>query len=320
MSIRMDAAIAAHYKEDSDTGIFFQRQLEFLKARAYETIFASTKAMQLIPVSFEVPEGAKTIIWELFSEVGFAKLLAASGDDIPRVDVNVQEFTSPVKGGGAGFGISIDDIAAAQMAGVPLNARKATAATRAFTRLVNRIAWNGDVATGLPGFLSNTNVSTGTVPAGVGGTVWTLKTPLEIVSDLNLVTTAPINASRGELMPDTILLPVAAHALAATTPMSVDNDKTILQFFLASNPWITSIETLVELSATGNTVASLTTDAIVAYKRDPEFLTLEIPKMFRFEPVERRNLEFITNGHGKTGGVIIYQPLSIAIYQGIDAT
>ncbi len=313
-----DPVIAA--RMDSDTGIFFERQLEFIKARAYETIFASTKAMELIPVSFEVPEGAKTIIWQLFSEVGLAKLLAAAGDDIPRVDVNVQEFTSPVKAIAAGFGFDLDDIAAAQMAGVPLDARKATAATRAFTRLVNKIAWNGNAATGLPGFLSNTNVTTGTVPAGVGGTVWTDKTPLEIVNDLNIVSTAPINASRGELQPDTILLPVAAHALAATTPMSADSNMTILKFFLESNPWITNVQTLVELSASANSVASLTTDALVAYKRNPEFLTLEIPKMFRFQPVQERNLEFITNGHGKTGGVIIYQPLSVAIYQGIDNT
>lgn len=318
MSKVRDPIIAARF--DSDTGIFFERQLEFIKARAYETIFASTKAMELIPVSFEVPEGAKNIIWQLYSEVGFAKLIAAAGDDIPRVDVNVQEFVSPVKGMAAGFGFDLDDIAAAQMAGVPLDSRKATAATRAFARLVNKIAWNGDAATGLPGFLSNTNVSTGSVPAGVGGTVWTLKTPTEIVLDMNLVARAPITASLGELTPDTMLLPVNAHALVASTPISVDNNMTILKYFLANNPWITNVQTVVELSASNNSVASLTTDAIVAYKRDPEFLTLEIPKMFRFQPVQERNLEFITNGHGKTGGVIIYQPLSVAIYQGIDNT
>jgi len=305
---------------DSDTGIFFERQLEHIKTRAYETIFASTKAMELIPVSFEVPEGAESIIWQLFSEVGMAKLMSSAGDDIPRIDVNVVEYTTPVKAITAAFGYTIDEIAAAAMSGTPLNARKAAATTRSFTRKVNYLAWNGNAATGLPGFLSNTNVTTGSVPAGVGGTVWTLKTPTEIVLDMNLVARAPITASKGELTPDTMLLPVNAHALVASTPISVDNNMTILKYFLANNPWITRVETLVELSATGNDVASLTTDAIVAYKRDPEYLTLEIPKMFQFLPVQEKGITFEVNGHGRVGGVIIYQPLSIAIYQGIDTT
>jgi hypothetical protein len=307
--------IAGHYHQDANTGIFFERELEFVKAKAYETLYPATKAMQLIPVSTEVPEGATSIIYELFDEIGMCKIIANYAKDIPRVDVKAQEFTSPIKSGGGAFGYSIDDIAAAAFANKPLSQRKANATVRAFNRLVNSLAWNGDPVNNIPGFLSNPNIATGTVVNPGSGTEWVNKTNLEILHDLNVAVAGVVSATAGEMPPNTILLPIEQHALIATKQMSVDNDRTILQFFLANNPWITKVESLWELDAANNSVFS--TDAFVVYNQNAEFLTLEIPKMFKFEPIERRGLEFIINGHGRIGGVIIYQPLSISIYDGI---
>jgi hypothetical protein len=315
MTIIKSPVIESYYHKDVDTGVFFERQLEFIKARAYETLYPARKAMDLLPVSFEAPEGARSITYMLWDEVGMCKIIAAAADDIPRIDVKAQEFTSPVRSGGGAFGYTVDDIAAANMAGVPLSQRKANAAVKAFNRLVNHIAWNGDASTGLPGLFNNPNIITGTVPAGTGGVPWNLKTPTEILKDLNIAVTAVIDATAGEIQPDTLLLPVEQHALIATTSMSVDNGKTILEFFIANNPWIRRAETLPDLKAEYNEVFA--TDAFVIYNQNEEFLTLEIPKMFEFLPIERRGLEFIINGHGRIGGTIVYQPLSVAIYDGI---
>ena len=309
--------VAAVFHEDADTGVFFERQVEFVKTTAYETMYPARKAMELLPVNFGVNEGAQSIIWYLWDEVGMCKIIAAAGDDIPRIDVKAREFSSPIKPLAGSFGYSVDEIAAARFANVPLSQRKANAAVKAFERLVNKIAWNGDTPTALPGFLNNPNITTGTVPNGASpaATPWSGKTQLEILFDMNLVTKAIISATQGEIVPDTILLPVDQHALIATRNMSVDNDRTILQFFLANNPWIKRVETLPELLAANNSVYA--TDVIVAYNKSEEFLTLEIPKMFRFEPIERRGLDFIIVRHGRIGGVIIYQPLSVSIYDGI---
>jgi len=308
-------AVSEYFHSDADTGVFFERQVEYVKSRAYETMYPGIKAMDLLPVSFEVNEGAKSIVYLLWDEVGMCKIIANAADDIPRVDVKAQEFTSPVKSGGGAFGYNVDDIAAARMAGVPLSQQKANAAVKAWKRLVNKIAWNGDPATGLPGLLNNPNITTGTVVNPGSGTEWVNKTNLEILFDLNQIVKTVVDATYGEIPPNTLILPISQHADIATRQMSVDNDRTILQFFLANNPWITTIESLPELKNGNNDV--LSADAMIAYNKNEENLTLEIPKMFQFLPIERRGLEFIINGHGRVGGVIVYQPLSIALYDGI---
>ena len=312
----LNPVIAEVYHGDVDTGVFFERALEFIKRTAYQTQYPDRKAMSLIPVSTEAGEGATHITYQLWDEHGVAKLLATMADDIPRIDVDAKEFTSPIKPAGAAFGYTIDEIAAARMANTPLSQRKATATMTAFVTLVNKIAWNGNPATGIPGMFNNPNILTGTVPDGVSTTTpWSTKTPSEINEDLNLVMNAIITASFGKFLPDTILLPIAQFQRINSTKMSVDNPDTIRMYFLKNNPWIKTIDMLPELANGNNDV--LSSDSILCYKKDPLFLTLEIPKMMRFEPIERRGLEFIISGHGRIGGTIIYQPLSVSLYGGL---
>jgi len=317
MTIRMDAAIEAAYRDDANTGVFFQRQLEYVKKKAYEIIYPPRKAMSLLPVNFDVPEGATSLTYELWDEVGMCKLIAASGRDVPRIDVNARQITSPIKPAAGAFGYNVMDVAAAQMAGVPLSQKKANATVKAFDRLLNKIAWNGDSDTAIPGLLSNANITTGTVPNdGTGSaTEWSTKTPTLILRDMNLVAKAPVTATQDVSRPTHLLLPVDQHALIATTPISVDNTFTILKYFLENNPWIQVVETLPELKAANNSVYA--TDTMVAYRKDAEQLELIVPMPFKFLPVQMEGIEFVTNGIGSIGGTVIYEPLSVAIYDGI---
>jgi hypothetical protein len=56
---------------------------------------------------------------------------------------------------------------------------------------------------------------------------------------------------------------------------------------------------------------------MVAYKKDPDMFTLEIPQMFEQLPVQERNLEYVIPCHARIGGVIIPYPLSLYIMEGI---
>ena len=60
-----------------------------------------------------------------------------------------------------------------------------------------------------------------------------------------------------------------------------------------------------------------TGEIMIAYRRDPDAFTLEIPQMFEQLPVQERGLEFVVPCHSRIGGVIIYYPLSMAIGEGI---
>ena len=58
-------------------------------------------------------------------------------------------------------------------------------------------------------------------------------------------------------------------------------------------------------------------DRAVAYRRDPEVLTLEVPSDFEQLEAEKRNLEYVIDCIESFGGVIIYYPLSISFGDGI---
>ena len=62
---------------------------------------------------------------------------------------------------------------------------------------------------------------------------------------------------------------------------------------------------------------SFTGDIMLAYRRDPNALQLEIPQDYEQFPVEQKNLDFTVPVHERIGGVSIYYPLSLNIKENI---
>lgn len=300
---------------DANESAFFQRELEFVKANTYDVKYAELKARRLFPLNPEADPGATKITYQQYDQTGIAKIIANYADDLPRADVKGKEFSSPVKELGAAYGYTIKEIRSSTMVGKKLDQRRSNAARRAIAQAENKFAFIGDSATGLPGFLSNVNVPTVTLPAdGTGASkLWTTKTPAQILRDLNLLANAPAVNTKGVEVADTLLLPLQQFTLIASTPRSDNSDTTILKYFLANNPFIKQVEWVNELAGAGVTA----TDRAVAYRRDPMALTLEVPSDFEQLEPEKRNLEYIIDCIESFGGVIIYYPLSIAFGDGL---
>jgi hypothetical protein len=320
---------------DANESAFFARQLEHIKPKTYDVLYPEYKAMTLIPVDSSAGPGAETVTYRQYDTVGLMKIIANYGDDLPRADTYGKEFFTPVRSLGCSYGYNIQEIRGAQLAGLPLQQRKANAAMRAYQQAVNRIAWfarpSDKQYAGLTGFLYNLNTSKSTAHTGATSSqvAWcgaTKKTPDEILIDLNHGPLSIISVSKGVHIPDTILLPPYQWGYIASTPRSTISDTTILEFFLKSNPGVKSVEWVNELDAVSplpSTVTSETTagsgtgDLLVCYKKDPEMLTLEIPQMFEQFAVQERNLEYVIPCHARIAGVIIPYPLSVWIIEGI---
>ncbi|MCK4522318.1 MAG: DUF2184 domain-containing protein, partial [Nanoarchaeota archaeon] len=221
-------------------------------------------------------------------------------------------------------GYSLQDVRASAKAGKNLPNRKALAARKANDQEVNDIAWYGNPAlpkyAGLTGMIYNPNITVSTVPTRSGRTTWIsdAKTPDEILADLNEIVGDIIDLTKGVEEPNTILLPYLEYTHIASTPRSANSDTTILQYFLKNNPYVDRVEPLNELKAvdpkpSGAGAANL----LICYRRDPMNLTLEIPQPYEQLPVQERGLEYVVPCHSRCGGVIIYYPLSVAIYEGI---
>lgn len=301
--------------KDANESVFFLRELEYIKAKSYDTKYKQLKATMLLPVSTEADPAAATITYQKYTKVGIAKIIADYADDAPRVDVYGEESSVKVKRIGDSYGYDRDEIRRSQTAGKSLDQRKANAAKRASDEKINSIAWNGDSDYNMIGFIDYPGITEYTVPNDGTGTTktWSTKTPDQIIRDMSDLVTSVVDATNGVEMPDTLIMPISQYQLIANTRVTDGNDKTILTYFLENNPFIDTIDWLTELKTAG----AGGTARMMCYPRDPDHVTLEIPMPYSQLPPVQKGYGFEILTETKCAGVIVYYPLSVAYGDGI---
>jgi len=299
---------------DANETIFFERELNYVKARSYDVQYPQLLARQLFPVDSTADTGAKTITYESYDHIGIAKLIHAYAQDLPNIEITGHETTVKIYSLGCSFGYSIQDIRSARMAGKPLEQRKANAARYQMAKLENDLAFYGDTSTNIVPFINHPNTIKPTIPAGASTfTTWVTKTPDEIIADVGILVAAIRDTTNGIETPNTLLLPEGQYTHIATTPRSPTSDTTILNFILSSNPWVREIIPVWNLKGAGPSGV----DVAILYDRNPDKLTLEVPQETEFLPVQEHALMFEVPVHGRTAGTIVYYPKSIAQGNGI---
>ena len=182
----------------------------------------------------------------------------------------------------------------------------------------HKLAFYGDAATGINGFLSNPNIPTLAASNGAGGTSdWASKTAAEIMADIRLMCSTVRKQSKGVHNPDTLLLPSDQYDIIAGMPRSDLSDTTILEH-LMNNPkafGLTTIEPLyTELT---NAFVSGTADGAVVYERTKENIELRIPMELTLYPMQEQGLELIVPGESRIGGIVVRYPLAFLFFTGI---
>ncbi len=316
--IRIDAVRVFLDAIDQNAALFTSRQLEAVEAEIYRFKERELKYRNLIPVSNRDNSGAETITYIMYERIGMAKIIADYSQDLPRADVYGKSYSHPVRSIGCAVGYSRQEIRAAMMAGVGLETEKAAAQRRSVRERESAIAWNGHAASGIPGFLSNTNIPTLAAGNGDAGTPdWASKTPDEIIKDFYLATSKVRTQSKGIHQADTALLPNAQYDLIAGTPRSDNSDKTILEFLLSKSDkyGIKTIEPMYgELD---NAFVSGTKDGMVLYEKSRENFELRVPMELTIYPAQEKGLEMIVPGESRIGGVVVRYPLAFLFFTGI---
>lgn len=306
---------------DADESMFFERELEHIKSKAYEKKYPKLKALMVFPVSREASPGAESITYRFFDKRGVARIIANYADDIPTSEVTGKEFTSSIRGIASGYTYNLMEIREAAMANKPLKQKKADAARYNNDVKVDKIAWYGDDNYGLVGLFNNPNITAGSVRAGAttGNFKFEEKNPDEILSDLNYGPIDIRDLTNGEEDPDTLLLPVKQHGIVTSTYRSDGSDLTILDAFLKANPGITRVEWVPDLKDV-NPLPSGDTgpkDVMVFFERDIDKISLEIPQAWEQLEPQPQNYSYKVPCHSRCGGLIIYYPLSVNVVEGI---
>ena len=303
---------------DADGAVFFQRQLEHIKAKSYDVRYAELKARELFPVSNEGGIGITSITYRTYDQVGAAKIINAYANDLPRADVAGKETSIPVRSVGISYGYNLDEIQASQLTGAALDQRRANAARRSVEQVVNDVAFYGDDESGLPGLFSNPNIPIGAVVNPGAGTEFVNKTPDQILFDINDLFADIFETTLMVERGNTLLLPPAQWSYIMSTPRASNSDTTIGQYIAMNSPYLNSVDDIIPINECTSTLnPTLSADAMVAYDRNPDKLQLEIPVELEMLPVQQKNLEFVIPGRSRLAGLNIYYPLSLAIATGI---
>jgi len=298
---------------DSVEQLFAAVQIQNVQAKTYDILYPQLKARQLIPVD-TTPDPSDVITYMTYDKVGAAKIISSYADDLPRVDIKATPTQARVKSLGVAYGYNIQEIRLASKLGVDLESRRAAIARDAFEVLVDTIGSTGNADYGLLGLLNQPNAQTFTVPNGVtsGTTFWSNKSPDEILLDLNNFRGQVPNTTNDIEDINAIAMPREQYTIISTIARSPNSDTTILEFFLKNNEGVT-VTPWQKLKGAGASA----TDRMVGFRRDPNVLTLRIPQEFEQLPAEKRNLEYVTDCHGRCAGVIVFRPMAIIYADGI---
>lgn len=300
---------------DASENVFFSRQLEQIRAQAFEVQYAELKGVSLVPAKTDFHPGVEEYTYRVFDKVGRAMLSSNGSDKGPRVDLKGFETTTKFKTLKDSYGYNIQEARNAMMASLDLNGRKAKAARDAIATLSDDAILLGANGAGLggsgfTGLFTLTGTETYAVPNGAAGsTLWTSKTPDEIVQDMHgMVFQVEQNSNEVEKC-DTLVLPLSRKGLVSSTRMGDGSNQTILSHFLETNGSITNVEFSQKL----NSNSAWTGARSMAYKKDPSKLECLIAVEFEQLPPQYDGYEVITHCQARIGGTICYFPKS-AIY------
>lgn len=303
---------------DSD-GVYFARQLEVIEQTTYDVLYPDLEARECFPTLTLGGAGATSLTYRSYDRIGKAQVINARATDLPKSDISGREYTIPVKSVGCAYDFDIDEVASAQMSGMPLEARKAMAARRGYEEYVNDAVWYGDPEGGFVGLFSQPNIAHNPVVAGTStNTEWINKTPDEILFDLNNACGAMFAATKKIHRPTELWLPVKEWNYINTTPRSPVSDTTILAYFVNNNSF--NIKTIKPLNAIEGMGDGGSECFIILTKTTPEgtqTLRIREPLPLQFLPVQLHGLVYEIPGRGRFAGLEVTYPRAIDIWYGI---
>jgi hypothetical protein len=306
------AALACSVRMDAGETAFVEKQLEFVEAESYNVLYSKLKSKEFIPFDASLPEWAETWVYRSWSRSGAAALISNYADDLPRVDVGVEETPHPTHRHGIAYGYNVDEIEKSAQLNEPLDAMRATAAREEMDRHIDEIAALGIATKGILGFLNQTAVPQITVTNGD----WLNETdPDKIVADLFEIEQAVITQSGEHHMPTDMIMSGPYYSKIKTTRMGDIGSLTILEYFLANAESVKTVSRWSKAATAGSGGVPM----VLCYVKDPGVVRFKLAYDWKALPPEQRNLEYVVNNISKLGGTVWYRPLGAVRAIGIHA-
>lgn len=296
-------------RQDSgeSNGLFLARQLEYNYAEGFQRPLPPLSAFTgfpggqpLFPITREVPLGAKSHTVTREDPIGEARVIRGGGSAAPQVAIQQVEESFPVLYYGAGFNLSIFDMASSNFANASLPAKLAARARDAIMRLMNQATWFGIPELKLRGVLNYD-----WLPKKVVATAFSLSASADdMLAELQALANFPAANSKNVLFADTMLVStkiyyiISQKRLGSTASGTVE---TVLEFFKRTHPTIKDVILVPELDAAGPAGE----DGVLCYNRSFEGISNVVVADPTALPVQRHGYDDMNLMFGAHGGVVM---------------
>jgi hypothetical protein len=317
-------------KLSREDDVFFQSELKQTEKQIIQTDYPELQFAQgnIIPLSNEFPAGTEFYSYRVFNKLGVSKIIANNADDLPRVGVDYKEIAGKVVATANEFALTFRDIRKSSIAKRSLRNELMFSSKEAAMTLLNETIQYGNSVHNLPGLYNNDNVTeyaVSTVGSGTPNTLWldngfAVKTPDQIIADVNGLIRSVIVLSKGKKRPNMVLLPLEHYTHIVSTPRSGTSETTILQWLERNNPGVRFIgveelnkERLTEKGILGpDGVSALTGAMMMALTVALDTVKAHFPMPYTLQPTYQIGLEMRTPTEMEHGGTDIKKPYAFA--------
>jgi len=314
------------FNDAASVGAFLSSQMLRINTEIDRQVYPSFDYSRLLFVDTDGGMWSRGSVFYSGDFAGKPEWMNGAGFDMPYADVSTTQFVQENHLKGIGYEWYRAELEQAALVGRDLAVDKAEAAHTVAEANIYAMVIRGDpakigAANITTGLINNAAVQTTTVPAnGTGAsTLWSTKTPDDVIADVNAALNAPYNGSGETLRASTLLLPTSRLQALATRRVG-DGSDTVLKFVKDTNAY--TLETGLPLMIIGTreleTAGAGSSARMMAYDNSKNVLRAYLPGPHQFfEPWRKGSFTWEVPGLFNYGGVEFRRPRGAVYYDGI---
>lgn len=300
---------------------FLVAQTTYIEPQVVRIKYPELFYKEIIPVDTAANEWAKSITFFSIGQVGSADWFNHMGRDVPIADIERQKHEAAIEMAAVGYRYTLEELGQAQMLpNTNLSIERAASARRAYEQFVHNATMYGDTRKNWKGITNHT------LPAVINTTqtwaYWVSQgsaSLVNILQDVNNVLTNIWQSSLTVEMADTLLLPLSAMTLLASTQLP-NTQITLLDFIKRNNLYTMQTGKPLDIRAVRglDTAGASGNGRVIAYTKSPDVVKVHIPMTHRFLSVWQTGpLLFDIPGIFRMAGVEIRRPGAFRYLDGV---
>lgn len=277
------------------------------------------------PRDIPVKTGGGWVDFTSTLNVGYATSGGADGgavgsetNAIAMIQANLGKDVYPVRTWAHRLGIPFVDQAKLQQIGRSLDQILDKGIRLAYQKTLDQNGYLGFTDAGTTGLVNDPNVGHSSAAAGASGsTTWALKTPVEILDDINQAMAAGWKASGYDIsgMPNQILIPVKQFNYLVETPVTTAGTQSILNYVLENNIGHNQgVELVIAPRPFCEGAGAGSTDRMVVYVNDEDRVNFDLPvplsRIMTQPNVQTLSFETAYAGQYSVLKILYYEPIS----------